>query len=230
MLSLVPQAAILTTMTPQTAFTALSETEATRTKLATALTKLQQSIGHIAIGNSNHFPYGWRKAAKGRTVWRIVEEVINQNLEKHHKSYDIDYFSPSESEVGVYDFIIKLSGDADRVYVNIKSSVLDARSSKDDISKAARLLEFYEQGRTRQLFIATFGLEFTSEPLGIRLAEVAVLPTAWLPDIYVNPSNNGNLQSAHYKKLETAVRRTNDQFISELQSAVEVAAVKRRRK
>ncbi len=30
-------------------------------------------------------PFGWRKAAKGRIVWRIIEEVISQNLETHAK-------------------------------------------------------------------------------------------------------------------------------------------------
>ena len=35
-------------------------------------------------------PYGWRKAAKGRTVWRIVEEVISQGLEFQAKELGFD--------------------------------------------------------------------------------------------------------------------------------------------
>ena len=55
-------------------------------------------------------PYGWRKAAKGRTVWRIVEEVISQGLESQVKSLGFDSVAPADSEVGVYDFKYQYDG------------------------------------------------------------------------------------------------------------------------
>ena len=52
------------------------------------LNTLIMNIGDIPIASPKIMPYGWRKAAKGRTVWRIVEEVISQGLErKRMRSY-----------------------------------------------------------------------------------------------------------------------------------------------
>ena len=44
---------------------------------------IEERIKHIPIASKELMPFGWRKSAKGRTVWRIVEEVISQNLEKY---------------------------------------------------------------------------------------------------------------------------------------------------
>jgi len=49
-------------------------------KIRTSLNTLCDGLGPIQIGSVEQFPNGWGKAAKGRTVWRIVEEAINQNL------------------------------------------------------------------------------------------------------------------------------------------------------
>jgi len=62
--------------------TNINSTRRVRDELDNALTNLISDIGPIQIGNTDQMPFGWRKAAKGRTVWRILEEVINQNLEK----------------------------------------------------------------------------------------------------------------------------------------------------
>ena len=75
-----------------------------RNRLETVLHTLIQDIGDIPIGVKGQFPFGWRKAAKGRTVWRLLEEVVSQNLEARSKILDILDFSPAESEIGVYDF------------------------------------------------------------------------------------------------------------------------------
>ena len=55
--------------------------EQERKNLEEKLNKLIKNIGDIPIASKRIMPYGWRKAAKGRTVWRIVEEVISQGLE-----------------------------------------------------------------------------------------------------------------------------------------------------
>lgn len=56
------------------------------------------------------------------------------------------------------------------------------------------------------------------------------MPIAWLPDIYVNPSNNGNLQSSKYKSLDTAIKRTFPEFYRLLLDEIEVARQKREAK
>lgn len=47
----------------------------------------------------------------------------------------------------------------------------------------------------------------------IEIVRAVVFPIAWIKDIYVNPSNNGNLQSAYYKDLNDAIYRTNEEFL-----------------
>ena len=74
------------------------------------LNKLIRNIGDIPIANKKIMPYGWRKAAKGRTVWRIVEEVISQGLEYQTKELGFDSVHAAESEVGVYDFAFNCHG------------------------------------------------------------------------------------------------------------------------
>ena len=81
-----------------------SVVEAERSYLEEKLNVLIKNIGDIPIANTKIMPYGWRKAAKGRTVWRIVEEVISQGLESQVAALGFDSVHPADSEVGVYDF------------------------------------------------------------------------------------------------------------------------------
>ncbi len=59
-------------------------------KIRKVLNKVSTQLGSIQIGNTRQFPNGWGKAAKGRTVWRIVEEAINQNLKKQCTTLGLD--------------------------------------------------------------------------------------------------------------------------------------------
>jgi hypothetical protein len=68
-------------------------------------------------------------------------------------------------------------------------------------------------------------IEFT-EAMAVHLQSCSVIPVSWIPDIYVNPSNNGNLQSSKYKDIDLAIRRTNQEFLK----AYDIALEKRRRK
>ena len=43
-------------------------------------TLIKDRIQYIPIASTELMPYGWRKSAKERTVWRIVGEVISQNI------------------------------------------------------------------------------------------------------------------------------------------------------
>ena len=78
--------------------------ETERKYLEDKLNTLINNIGDVPIANTKIMPYGWRKAAKGRTVWRIVEEVISQGLESQAEILGFDSVYPTDSEVGVYDF------------------------------------------------------------------------------------------------------------------------------
>lgn len=198
-------------------------------KLHRTMTELITSIGDIKIGETNQFPYGWRKAAKGRTVWRLLEEVISQNLEAKAASLGMRDFHPASSEVGVYDFAFHYD-EASPIYVNIKSAVKGGRTNKDDISKAVPLRAFMSEDRVCVLLIATIVIDFLSDPQRISLSKCHVMPVAWLPDVYVNPSNNGNLQSARYKDIDGSVRRTTIEFISVLDEHIQIALGKKIRK
>ncbi len=77
--------------------------------------------------------------------------------------------------------------------------------------------------------IATFLIKFNAD-MSIELIKAAVMPVAWIPDVYVNPSNNGNLQSSYAKDLDKAVKRTNAEFIVELSNAIAIANQKKKQK
>lgn len=202
--------------------------EQERRNLEDKLNKLIENIGDIPIANKKSMPYGWRKAAKGRTVWRIVEEVISQGLEFWADDLGFDSVQAADSEVGVYDFRFRCE-KKEESYVNIKSCVQDGKTNKDDISKAEGLIEFYRKNPKANLYIATFMICF-QEDMTIGLKRCVVFPTAWIPDVYVNPSNNGNLQSSRYKDVDNAFRRTPEEFLSCLVEANKTAIEKRKTK
>ena len=205
-----------------------TDVEVERKYLENKLNALIKNIGDIPIANTRIMPYGWRKAAKGRTVWRIVEEVISQGLESQAKVLGFDSVHPAESEVGVYDFRFCYDGNKES-FVNIKSSVKGGRTNKDDISKAIGIIEFYNKNPNANLYIATFVISFKPN-MTIGLEECIVFPTAWIPDVYVNPSNNGNLQSSKYKHLESAFKRTPAEFLACLMKENTVAIAKKNAK
>ena len=191
--------------------------------------KLISNIQQISIGDRNIFPYGWRKSAKGRTVWRLIEEAIVQNLEYEPWKYNLKSVTPAESEVGIFDLALKYDGIDKKIYINIKSSVKNGRKNKDDISKAIGLIDFVTQHPDDFIFIITIEIDF-SDSMNVLLTNAFIMPTPWLPDIYVNPSNNGNLQSSKYKDINLGIRRTNQEFLNELRIAKKVADQKKKRK
>ena len=82
----------------------IEEIEELRVGLQESFDLLVGKISKIQIGTKEQFPFGWRKAAKGRTVWRILEELITQNLEQFHTVFKLQSIVPSDSEVSVFDF------------------------------------------------------------------------------------------------------------------------------
>jgi len=113
--------------------------------------------------------------------------------------------------VSVFDLECKLIGNETPIYVNIKSAVLGGRKNKDDISKGIGLRDFYAEDVNKNFFIGTFFIRFNDD-MTIEIVRATVFPIAWIKDIYVNPSNNGNFQSAYYKDIRHAVKRSNAEF------------------
>jgi len=97
----------------------IKDIEERRNLLDASFNAVLKKIGKVKIGEPHQFPFGWRKAAKGRTVWRILEELITQNLEKHYKDIGLTEINPAESEVGVYDLSCKVTGHNKKLYVNV---------------------------------------------------------------------------------------------------------------
>lgn len=205
-----------------------ADVERERLYLQEKLNQLIKNIGDIPIASTRIMPYGWRKAAKGRTVWRIVEEVISQGLESQSNELGFDSVHPADSEVGVYDFRFCYDSNKES-FVNIKSSVKGGKTNKDDISKAVGLIDFYNENPNANLYVATFVISF-KDNMTIGLDDCIVFPTAWIPDVYVNPSNNGNLQSSMYKRIETAIKRTPQEFLKCLIDANNIALEKKKAK
>ena len=204
----------------------VDEIEKLRKGLQKSFDLLVKKIQTIQIGSPKQFPYGWRKAAKGRTVWRILEELITQNIEKHHKDFGISHIVASDSEVSIHDFVCKIEGIDTPIYVNIKSAVINGRKNKDDISKGAGLKLFYEEDVNKNFFIGTFFIKF-NDNMTIEIDHATVFPVVWIKDIYINPSNNGNLQSAYYKNIADAEKRTNADFHKLFLQALEFAQNKK---
>jgi hypothetical protein len=205
----------------------LKEVEKYASQLRASLNKLCKKLGAIQIGSKKQFPSGWGKAAKGRTVWRIVEEAISQNLTAKRKALGFGEVRPSDKEASIFDVVVNFTGDSRNLYLNFKAAVAGKETEKGDISKAEKLEVFFVEGAKRQLFIATFGIAF-HEDMTIAIKHCLVTPIAWLPDIYVNPSNNGNLQCSQPKNLNAATKRTNAKFLTTLKSAMRTAARKRK--
>ncbi|PLR95731.1 hypothetical protein [Bacillus sp. T33-2] len=182
---------------------------------------IKDRISHIQIASPELMPYGWRKSGKGRTVWRIIEEVISQNLEMYGSEYGFEKVVPADSEVGVYDFEFELEAGFNS-FVNIKSAVFGGRVNKDDVSKADGLINFIENNPSVNLYVATFLIKFNPD-MKVELLKCIVCPTAWIPDVYVNPSNNGNLQSAKFKNVDEMVQRTNEEFLELLKKENKIA-------
>ena len=201
------------------------ETESCRNDLERVLRRLVGEVGFIRIGDERQFPFGWRKAAKGRTVWRLVEETVSQTLEANAEEFGLDEFRPSVGEVSIYDF--SYSKDRTPVFINVKSAVAGRAPSKDDISKARLIRTFFATHPDCVFLIATIEIGFSEKPFGLNLTNAYVVPLTWLPDIYVNPSNNGNLQSSRYKDIAGMVHRTNTEFIIELEREIKNADRKR---
>jgi len=68
---------------------AAEQIEILRKGLQKSFDLLVAKVNKIQIGTKEQCPYGWRNAGKGKTIWRILEEIITQNLEKDHSDFKL---------------------------------------------------------------------------------------------------------------------------------------------
>lgn len=206
----------------------LKQTRAFQGRLTTCLTKLLKRIGRVQIGTPQQFPEGWGRAAKGRTVWRIVEEAVVQNLKARRGELELDHTEAAAGETELYDVKLRFQKSKVELFLNLKTAAIGRETKKGDVSKADGIVRFFEKDAERQLFIVTLVVTFCSD-MFIEIKRCRVVPITWLSDIYVNPRNN-NLQCCQPKKLSDATKRTNAEFITALQREMEIADAKRAKK
>jgi len=191
-------------------------------RVDTALANVLSAIGGWEVVPKELVPLGLGRAAKGRTVWRLVEEVVKQNLQVRAEELGLADVTVPEDEVGPYDCVVS-TGELPSVHLNLKAAGTSGRANKDDVSKAEAIEEFYRSGGDDALLcVAVVKLEFVETRIEFRGHQL--FNVAWIPDIYVNPSNN-NLQSSKYRTDRT--ERTNIDFLALLEAQLAAAHAKR---
>lgn len=168
----------------------------------------------IHITNERLFPYGLR-FTNARAVCFIVEEITTQNLRFYQERLGITYESP-EGSLGVMDCILHFEEIPLPIHLNIKASFTSSSGSSNDVSKAPRLIQFYNETPDALLVVSTIkiGMENTQLIYDRNIS----LNVAWLPRIYYNRANH-NLQSNLNGRNE--IYRTNMDFINQLAGLVD---------
>lgn len=191
-------------------------------KISVMLQNLIKKIGDIHLLNEALVPEGLKPI--GRSASWLVEQIIVQNMRKYKDELGlIDVLDPP-SNVSLYDCSILFKGELKRYYINLKTSSFEAKRTKDDISKADKLIELYELDPDYTLFVAVIKVIFQDTRLILNHNKnLIVFNIAWIPDIYCNPRNN-NLQSSRYDEI---CFRTNVEFLDELKTHYQTALIKK---
>lgn len=171
-----------------------------------------------------------------RSVSWLIQQVITQNLKRYSQELGFSSIEVPQTksltnetynDIEIWDTAVSFPKDPNKYYVNIKTcSSSNSRINKDDISKADKIVDWYRNNPDGIMLLLGVVVDFRENSLGFT-GEVWVANYAWIPDIYVNPRNN-NLQSSNYK--HTSVRRTNEDFVTELRSALQIAFNKKTKK
>jgi len=194
-------------------------------KIAEAIQKVILKIGDISIIKEELAPEGLKPLA--RSVSWLVEQIMVQNLRKYKDELGIEKVEDPPSNVSLYDCSIQFKGEDKIYYVNLKTSSADAKKTKDDISKADKLITLYQNDPDYTLFVAVLKVIFKNTHLILKHEKnLIVFNIAWIPDIYCNPRNN-NLQSSEY---EQTIFRSNEEFLEQIKKHYQISLDKKRRK
>jgi len=172
-----------------------------------------KKIDYFDLVEEKAIPEGLKLIA--RSVSWIVEQVMVQNIRKYQNELEIEQVTDPPHNLTQYDCIIRYNDDPKKYYVNIKTSLSKTtHESRFDISKAPRLIDFYESESDLALIIAIIKIDIVKNKVILRNA--IVFNVAWISDIYYNRANH-NLQSSCDGKQ---MIRSNEEFIGILKEKV----------
>ncbi|AJF62161.1 hypothetical protein QT06_C0001G1349 [archaeon GW2011_AR15] len=192
-------------------------------KISKAIKKVIVKIGDISIIKEELAPEGLKPLA--RSVSWLVEQIMVQNIRKYKDELGIEKVEDPPSNVSLYDCSIKFRGESKIYYLNLKTSSAGAKKTKDDISKADKLIELYQSDSDYTLFVAVLKVIFKNTHLILNHENnLIIFNIAWIPDIYCNPRNN-NLQSSEYDQTQF---RTNQEFLQQIKAHYKVSVEKKR--
>ena len=98
--------------------------------------------------------------------------------------------------------------------MNIKVNNVERDSGRNDISKAPALVTFYSTNGDVILLDVVIRIKFENTKIYLNVADVIVFNVAWIPDVYVNPSNHHLQAEYSTRKIE----RTTREFIELLKN------------
>lgn len=159
--------------------------------IKTTVDNTLRQIGTFYIIEPRVIPQGLKPIA-GSVSW-LIEQVVVQNLRLYKDINNLESVIDPPHNLTQYDCILKYNIDPRRYHVNIKTSLAQTSSnSRFDISKAQKLIDFYEENPDLILVLAVIKIDISGSQIIFR--DSIVFNVAWTPDIYYNRANH-NLQS-----------------------------------
>ena len=125
----------------------------------------------------------------------------------------LDVTLPS-TNVELYDCLIQINKKD--YFVNLKTSLtLTKERGRFDVSKAVKLLKWYESNPDLILLVAIVKVEL--DKVTVHFRDVIIFNVAWTPDIYYNRANHNLQTSADGRQIP----RSNHNFVSLLRQKIE---------
>lgn len=175
-----------------------------------------KKIGKFNILDETLVPYGLKPIA--RSISWLVEQIVVQNLRKNSEVCGLsDVIDPPHS-LTQYDCILKLKCNSKEVFVNLKTSLTTTdKTGNFDISKAPKLVQFYEKDPEAILLVAV--IRVSIDGVCVDFDKPVIFNVAWVPKIYYNRANH-NLQSS---ADGTQIMRSNSDFVKILKNEMKNA-------
>lgn len=169
---------------------------------------VQRKIGSFKILDEELVPEGLKPIA--RSISWLVEQIIVQNLRKYKEDCGLEEVRDPAHGLTQYDCVLRLEGEDEEYFVNVKTSLTSTSPGRSDISKAEKLIELYERNPDLVLIVAI--IKVNMQGVNISFDNPILFNVAWTPDIYYNRANH-NLQSICDG---TQTPRINEDFVREL--------------
>jgi len=103
-------------------------------------------------------PYGLNQHT--RSICWLAEQVILQNVKKRKTEYGISDFTDPDSDISAWDACMKLTGETEPCFINIKVSDVTKPTRRNDIASVKKLLAFYDENPAAKLFYVVIMLRF----------------------------------------------------------------------